>query len=346
MPARTVVAGAVKRYGEAREEKGISHQIGVPFMLSRKTVSRTVTLSAPLTTVFGLVLRVHEAPQWHPGAIHAEHLGRSDNGDTDRVRLWSLKDEKSVRTRVLRREIRDGESIVFEHEDPARPGGGVRGGWYFTARADDVTEVEMRHDLGPADAGPGLAEAVARETVRYLDALREAAEHDTERRRLVLSFEDPLFIVGDVKDVYDVLYEADRWPERMAHVDRLTMTEDEPNIQFFDMDTRTSDGSPHTTRSVRVCLPHREIVYKQIRLPRLLDAHTGYWRFTEAPEGVLARAGHSVTIKPSALGLLGEGTTAGDARRYLRRVLGTNSMGNLRVAKGYAEERAGSRGRG
>nr|WP_245667476.1 hypothetical protein [Actinomadura macra] len=37
-------------------------------------------------------------------------------------------------------------------------------------------------------------------------------------------------------------------------------------------------------------------------------------------------------------GLLGDGMTVEGARKYLRKVLSANSMGNLRLAKEYAEE--------
>ncbi|BFO18369.1 hypothetical protein SHKM778_47570 [Streptomyces sp. KM77-8] len=90
---------------------------------------------------------------------------------------------------------------------------------------------------------------------------------------------------------------------------------------------------------MRVCLPGNKIVYKQISLPALLDGHTGHWVFTETPEGVVAHARHTATIKPSALPLLGEGTTVADARKYLRRVLSTNSLQTLRYAQQFAEER-------
>jgi len=114
-----------------------------------------------------------------------------------------------------------------------------------------------------------------------------------------------------------------------------------PNIQFFDMETKAPDGSVHSTRSVRVCRPEHLIVYKQTVLPALLDAHTGHWRMVETPEGVLASARHTVTIKRSALPLLGEHTTVNDARRYLRRSLSVHAVRNLTLAKDYAEELAG-----
>ena len=56
--------------------------------------------------------------------------------------------------------------------------------------------------------------------------------------------------------------------ERLPHVARVVLTEDTPGLQFLEMDTRTKDGSTHTTKSVRVCFPDTRIAYKQITLPR------------------------------------------------------------------------------
>jgi C7-C12 aromatase (ARO/CYC) len=101
----------------------------------------------------------------------------------------------------------------------------------------------------------------------------------------------------------------------------------------------TPEGRAHTTRSVRICRPGK-IIYKQISLPSVLDAHTGHWQLDETPEGVMATARHTATIKPSALHMFGDNATIADARRYLRRVLSTNSLQTLRHAQTFAEERA------
>ncbi|WP_285500537.1 hypothetical protein [Actinokineospora sp. NBRC 105648] len=91
---------------------------------------------------------------------------------------------------------------------------------------------------------------------------------------------------------------------------------------------------------MRICLPGNKIVYKQIKPPATMTAHTGHWRFTETPEGIVLGARHTCTIRPEGMSLLGEGTTVQGARRYLRKVLSANSMGNLRLTKAYAEELA------
>jgi C7-C12 aromatase (ARO/CYC) len=302
-----------------------------------------VTIDTGYDVVFDLVTDIARWPQFHPTAVHAEVLRTSEDGEL--VRHWSLTGNSTVRTgQTLRRIDRVGRRITFTHEDVDSPATEFRGELVFTELTPHCTEVEVRQQISAPDGvdlGP-LLNQVAQESTTYLETLRDTAERNAELDELVVSFVDPLFIAGSIEDAYDYLYRADLWPERIPHVKALTMTEDVPNIQFFDMDTASPDGSPHTTRSVRICLPPNLIVYKQIVLPGLLDGHTGHWRFTQTPEGVIAEARHTTTIKPSALSLLGPETTVGSARRYLRRVLSANSMGNLRLAKTYAEGRVDS----
>jgi C7-C12 aromatase (ARO/CYC) len=305
-------------------------------------LSQRTTVEAGYDPVFDLIADVARWPQFHLPAVHAQILRETRGGEL--IQHWSLTGDSAVRTwRVLRRLDRAGHRIELTHEDAEAPATEIRGEWLFTELAPNRTEVELRHHIrGPAggDLGP-LLDRVTQDSKEELDTLRTTAERHAELDELVLTFTDPLFIAGAIEDAYDLLYRADLWPERVPHVVGLALTEDVPNIQFFDMDTKAPDGSPHHTRSVRVCLPPNLIVYKQIKVPPLLDAHTGHWRFTQESEGVVAEARHTTTIKRSALSLLGDGTTIADARRYLRRVLGGNSLGNLRLAKAFAEERAG-----
>jgi C7-C12 aromatase (ARO/CYC) len=267
------------------------------------------TVAAPARLVFDLVAKVQDWPRFHARSVHAEPLG------TNRFQYWSVIDDNTAGTWVASWHV-DRTNLRIESES---------GTWDFHPVSDSVTEVRV--------TGAEFAD--------LLPAVVDEAEQFVARQDVVVDFEDTLFVSGSVDDAYAYLYEADKWPERIPHVSRLVLTETVPNIQFFDMDTRTPDGSAHTTRSVRICLPGNKIVYKQIQLPKLLSCHTGHWRFTETREGFIMGARHTAVIKPDALSVLGPDTTVLDARKYLRRVLSANSMGNLRLAKAYAEERAG-----
>ncbi len=306
--------------------------------LIKNTVRHTAKVAAPADLVFNLVARLQNWSQFHGPAVHAEPLGTQDGAEL--FRHWWVIDDHTVRTWQARWWFDREQLRIGYDSDPDEPGAAptTSSEWTFVAVSDSATEVLVEQAVAAESEDAPLA---GRELQELLDSIVDAAEHDEERQDLVVDFEDPLFVAGSVDDAYAYLYEADKWPERIPHVSRLVLEENVPNIQFFDMDTRTPDGSAHTTRSVRICLPGHKIVYKQIHLPKLLDGHTGHWKFTPTREGFVLGARHTATIKPSALPILGTGTSVLDARKYLRRVLSANSMSNLRLAKTYAEERGG-----
>jgi C7-C12 aromatase (ARO/CYC) len=310
----------------------------------REVVTLDVTVPATPETVYGIVADLSSWPQYHPPAIHAEVCHRDVSGVL--VQHWAVVDRTTVRTWKARWQFDPGSHrIRFAHETPPAPLLALDGEWAFDAEPGNTCRVTLRHTLsyapGDGERARDLAASVARNTQELLETARDTATRRAELRSLVLSFEDTVYIAGSVRDAYAFLYEAGAWPDRLPHVFRLDLEETTPGIQFFDMQTKAPDGSMHTTRSVRICRPHHLIVYKQTVLPALLDAHTGHWSLLETPEGVLASARHTVTIKRSALGLLGADATLQDARRYLRRSLSTHSVRNLHLTKDYAEELAG-----
>lgn len=303
-------------------------------------LSHRAEVNAPAPVLFDLIADVERWPQYFGAGVHARYVTRAPESDV--LERWALAGE-TVRSWMSRRWLdRTGLRIRQEQLAPVAPVHSAVVVWSLHPDGDTTSLVQLDHELTVA---PGALETTAEETDRngqaQLDALAEAADDHGDLRRRVISFEDSMFIGGTAEDVYEFLYAADKWPRRVDHVSRIDLTEDVRNVQFFDMDTQTPDGTPHTTRSVRLCFPPHLIVYKQIRLPALLDAHTGDWRLSPTSEGVVATARHTATIKRSAVPLLGRDTTVDDARRYLRRVLSANSMNTLRCAKAFAEERAG-----
>ncbi|MET9297425.1 aromatase/cyclase [Streptomyces sp. NPDC003077] len=308
-------------------------------------VRHTVTVKAPAERCYALVADLDAWPQHFGPAVHAEVLRRDEDG-AELVRRWALTGDDTVHVwDAWRRLAPDAGRITLDQVEPGAPLASMRATWTCSSAGASTTEVVVSHEFtlrddAPDDAVRTLTEELDGRTPGQLASLRETAETWEDLEPRVISFEDPLFIGGRLEDVYEFLYAAGKWPERVPHVTGLKLTEDVPGIQFFDMHTHTPDGREHTTRSVRICLPPNKIVYKQIALPALLDAHTGHWVFVQTPEGVVAHARHTATIKPSALPLLGEGTTVADARKYLRRVLSTNSLQTLRHAQRFAEERS------
>lgn len=299
--------------------------------MNDETTRYSATASATIEVVFGLMADVQWWNTFHAPSIHAELLNESSGSKT--YRHWWVVDDHTVKNFTATwRTDRIAGAIDFELFPKGEDRPAVVGQWLLSDASDEtIIAVKFKSTSNEIEADlRGL-----------LDAVVDAAEQHEQRQNLVVDFEDPLFVSGPLEPAYAYLYDCAKWPERIPHVVRLDLEESpDGQVQFFDMDTHTPDGVPHTTRSVRICVPGNIIVYKQIGLPALLDGHTGHWRFTPTREGVWLGARHTAVIKPSALEVLGEGTTVDDARKYLRKVLGTNSMGNLRFAKQYAEETA------
>jgi aromatase len=119
----------------------------------------------------------------------------------------------------------------------------------------------------------------------------------------------------------------------------VSLHEETPGLQVLEMDTRAADGSVHTTKSVRLCEPHRQIRYKQVVLPGLLTLHTGRWLIEErAPSRVSVTSEHTIRINESRItAILGESADLASAQEFVRGALSGNSLATLKHAKSYAE---------
>lgn len=196
----------------------------------------------------------------------------------------------------------------------------------FEAAGDDPRDVEW------------IREVIDRNTTAELGALRDAAERD-RHGDLTHSFEDTVVFTGTAERAYEFLHDAAQWSRRLPHVAACAVEESTPGIQTMDMDTLTADGSTHSTRSVRICFPHKRIVYKQLRTPALLTAHTGEWLVAETAVGVEIVSRHTVTIAPEAIPeILGADADIGRARSFVREALGRNSRTTMEHARAFAEK--------
>jgi aromatase len=154
-----------------------------------------------------------------------------------------------------------------------------------------------------------------------------------------MTFDDTVRIAGSAKDAFDFINEAQLWSERLPHVVDVSLREDTQGLQVLAMDTRTKDGSVHTTESVRVAFPHHKIVYKQTTVPALMDLHTGEWSLAEDDGGVAVTSRHTVVInKGNIERVLGKDADVATARTFVREALGGNSTATLGHAKQYAEQ--------
>ncbi|MFH8409710.1 aromatase/cyclase [Streptomyces sp. NPDC018019] len=304
----------------------------------------TVTVDAPAETVYGIVADVTAWPQYFTPNVHVEHLER--DGATERIRIWATANGE-VKNWTSRRVLDEAALRVdFRQEVSQPPVAAMGGAWVVTPVDDRTSLLELHHDFDAVGDDPAGVEwitaAVDRNSAAELANIKELAEAAGDLAELVFSFDDTVHMAADGAVVFDFLNRADLWPERLPHVARLDLTEDEPGVQVMAMDTSAADGSVHTTESVRVVFGQDRIVYKQTTVPALMTAHTGRWTIEPAGDGVAVTSRHTVTLKPSAVEkVLGPGKTVADAREYVHRALSTNSTRTLELARQYAEARRG-----
>ncbi|GAA2501919.1 aromatase/cyclase [Streptomyces gobitricini] len=311
----------------------------------------SITVAASPAAIYDLVADVSAWPQVFGPTVHVEVLEEApEAGGEQLLRIWAVANEK-VRTWTSRRTLDPvSRTITFRQVVSAAPVASMGGEWRVEPLEDGRTRVVLLHDYRATDDDPAAEElieqAVDRNSRAELAALKNAAELGDARDELHFTFHDSEVVTGAAGDVYAFLDRADLWPQRLPHVARLDLTEDEPGIQHMDMDTRSPDGSTHNTTSVRVCFEDRNmIVYKQLRVPVAMSGHTGRWVIESLGDGtVRATSWHTVTLDPEGVrAALGPEATLAEARALVRKALGTNSSTTLRHAKQFAEEaRAGS----
>ncbi|MBB2910432.1 aromatase/bifunctional aromatase (cyclase/dehydratase) [Streptosporangium becharense] len=303
----------------------------------------SVVVDAPPKVVFDLVADVTLWPRIFPPTIHVEHLDRDASQET--IRLWATANGQ-VKTWTSRRTLDPaGTRVGFRQQVSQPPVAAMGGEWIIEPLGPGQVRVRLTHDYRAVDDDPEavawIAAAVDRNSGAELEALKRAAEQPQD---LAFSFEDSVHVDGPIEAAYAFVHEAGRWAERLPHVARVDLSEEVENTQILEMDTRTADGSVHTTRSVRICFPGEKIVYKQLRTPALLTAHTGRWTFTRdgsgGPGGTVT-SGHTVEIAPAAVTtVLGAGATVEDARAFVRKALGANSRATLAHAATHARSAA------
>ncbi|MFD6281128.1 aromatase/cyclase [Streptomyces sp. NPDC060209] len=309
---------------------------------TRVDVEHTVTVPAAPAVVFALLADVEKWPLIFPPTVHARFLERApDEGGPERLQLWATANG-GVRTWTSRRLVDPvRRRISFGQDRPKAPIAAMGGEW-IVRPVDAGSEVVLTHTYAAvgddADTLGWLEKAVDGNSRAELAALAEAAREKEAGLETSFTFRDSLHIEGTAAEAHAFLDRAEHWVERLPHVARVELAEPLPGVQVLEMDTRTADGSSHTTRSVRICRAPHSIHYKQLITPALLRVHTGSWLLTEDDRGVTAVAEHTVVLETTAIArVLGPDATVGQARTFVRDALGRNSSATLRQAKAFVE---------
>ncbi|MEU6393850.1 aromatase/cyclase [Streptomyces sp. NPDC046939] len=310
-----------------------------PATSTSTAVEHEIVVSAPATAVYRLLAKVANWPRIFPSVVHVDQVEPLSRGE--RIRVWETMDGK-VKTWTTTRVFDPyGLRIEFQEEEPGLPGT-VQGAWSIEPRSATESTVRVLRTCptaGPAERAGALARAHERSRTE-LASLGPRLESAHAATTLTFSFTDTVHIDGAAEDVYDFIHDADRWQERLPHVARVRLAEDPSGLQTLEMDTRSADGSTHTTVSHRVTFPHHRIAYRQFTLPALMTLHTGVWTFRDDDGGTAASSQHTVVLNTDNIaGVLGPDADVARARDYVRTALSTNSTATLRLAKAYAESR-------
>ncbi|WP_405010101.1 aromatase/cyclase [Kitasatospora sp. NBC_01539] len=298
-----------------------------------------IDVAAAPEAVYGLVARAEDWPHLFPPTVHVETL--EEGVRSERLQIWAFANGE-VRSWTSRRTL-DPEAlrVTFRQEVSSAPVASMGGEWIVEA-APGGSRVVLLHDFTVVDDDPAarawVERAVDTNSGSELAALKAAAESLAAEPGTLLSFSDHVDVAGPPEKVFDFLWQAGLWEERLPHVDRLVLTEPGENLQTVEMDTRAADGSVHTTKSVRVGFTPDRLVYKQVQVPPLMAAHTGRWTVRPNGDGVRATSHHTVVLRPERVReLLGPDATLDTARELVRGALGRNSTATLVLAKEAAE---------
>ncbi|WP_218020538.1 aromatase/cyclase [Nocardia beijingensis] len=305
--------------------------------MNAEVMSHSRVVQAAPDVVYDLVADVTRWPVIFEPSVLVRHLHRGP--DEERFRLWATVGG-AVRNWTSRRVLDAGQRrIAFEQERSQAPIASMGGGWSFRELGAGTTKVVLDHHFTVVDGADAaqVAAAVDRNSVSELAALARIAEIGHPVDEVVRTFEDTVTLDCSASEAYDFVYHSERWPEQVPHVGRVELTEDADGVQLMEMDTVTAGGIPHTTKSIRVCVPGERIDYKQLVPPAILFGHSGAWEFADGPDGAVVTARHTVAIDPvAAREILGANTDLADAGAYLTEALSSNSRNTLRCAERHA----------
>jgi aromatase len=308
-----------------------------------RSVEHEMRVLAPAEEVYRRIADVTNWPRIFPPSVHVEYVER-DKAE-ERIRIWATANGEA-KTWTSRRVLRPEELRVdFRQEKSQSPVASMGGAWVIEPISEAESRVRLLHDYRAEGDDPEklawLDRAVDRNSKAELSALKANAELPVNAADPMLTFEDTVRINGRASDVFDFINNAQLWAERLPHVARVVLTEHTPGLQLLEMDTRTKNGSTHTTKSVRVCFPNTRIAYKQIEVPPLMSVHIGQWTFVTGPDGVNATSQHTVVInEQNVTKILGDKATTADAKKFVRDALGTNSLTTLEHTRKYAESQS------
>ncbi|MGV9823229.1 aromatase/cyclase [Nocardia xishanensis] len=302
------------------------------------TTRHTVDVAAPAAHVYAVVAEAESWPTIFPPAVHVRR--RPEAGGAEVLDVWaSAKD--TVKTWRSRRELDpDTRTVVFRQLVTAAPVAAMSGTWRVESNDDGTSSVILDHRFSAIGDDPAsvewITQALDANSTAELAAVAATAVGRQNGSIVSLSFADSVSILSDAQPVFDFLYRADLWPDRLPHVSRVALSYVD-DAQILEMDTVNNAGDAHTTRSYRVVTDRFELAYKQTVVPAGFLAHYGKWTLEQTGNATVATSHHSVQLDLEKLRERLGAADRADVEQRVRAALGGNSVRTLEAAKAFAE---------
>jgi aromatase len=304
------------------------------------TTRHTIDIAAPATQIYAVIADAESWPIIFPPTVHVRREPRPDGGEV--LDIWATAQE-TVKAWRSRREL-DAEhrTVTFRQLVTAAPVASMSGTWQVRANENGTSTVILDHRFtaiaDDADSLDWIQHALDTNSTAELAAVAATVLGGQDGSVISLAFSDTVSIRSAAQPVFDFLYRADQWPDRLPHVSRVALSHVD-DAQILEMDTVNDAGEAHTTRSYRVATGRFELAYKQTVVPDGFLAHHGKWTLAEAADATLATSHHRVRLDLNRLGERLGTTDRHDIEQRVRTALGGNSVRTLEAARAFAESR-------
>ncbi|WP_340560964.1 aromatase/cyclase [Streptomyces sp. GSL17-111] len=311
-------------------------------------VEHRARVRADAESVFRLLVDLDNWPRVFPPFVHLESLGTDARG-RERVGMWSTSGERVEHWVALRTVDAAGLRVGFVPERIEAPMTSMSRDWVVEPDGDAACVVRLEQAFtvspGHTDALAPLRRTVAELAPAELSAVQTAAELEAAFPELLVVVEDEVVIPGgSAPDVYAFLFDAARWPQRLDHVERATVREENGPAHLLELVTREPRGGTMTTKATRVGLGPHKIAYKHLLLPPLGSSHHVQWRIAETPGGTTVASRQTVVLDESGVAaVLGDGTGLAEARAFVRSELSTQVLRVLDQARDHFDPVESSR---
>ncbi|WP_164016398.1 muconolactone Delta-isomerase family protein [Pyxidicoccus trucidator] len=152
-----------------------------------------------------------------------------------------------------------------------------------------------------------------------------------------LCFSETMTIQAPAEFVYGLLWEVERWPTVLPHVRRVTLREQTPSYQDFELEAEGPSGT-RVCRAVRRGDESRRIDYEQVHSLPLFRSHQGAWRLDSEGDAVVVTAEHTLEMEPDPVEPPpGRASIRREAHLLARHLLGQETRSTLRAVKELAE---------